>query len=102
MNSNFKFLNIQFTPKTFIYADPPYRSTLGVYNDGKRGFEGWTLAHEQQLCKFLDTANEHNAKFMLSYVVQVGEFTNTDIIDWTNKNKYRTYYMRTSYGNNQL
>lgn len=39
---------------------------------------------------------------MLSYVVQVGEFTNTDIIDWTNKNKYRTYYMRTSYGNNQL
>ena len=72
MNSNFDVLDIQFTPHTFIYADPPYRSTLGVYNDGKRGFEGWTLEHERQLCKFLDAANEHDAKFMLSYVVKVG------------------------------
>ena len=88
MNSNFDVLDIQFTPHTFIYADPPYRSTLGVYNDGKRGFEGWTLDHERQLCKFLDAANEHDAKFMLSYVVKVGEFTNTEIIEWTNKNKY--------------
>lgn len=88
MNSNFGVLDIQFTPHTFIYADPPYRSTLGVYNDGKRGFEGWTLDHERQLCKFLDAANEHDAKFMLSYVVKVGEFTNTEIIEWTNKNKY--------------
>ena len=88
MNSNFDVLDIQFTPHTFIYADPPYRSTLGVYNDGKRGFEGWTLEHERQLCKFLDAANEHDAKFMLSYVVKVGEFTNTEIIEWTNKNKY--------------
>lgn len=56
--------------------------------DGKRGFEGWTLEHERQLCKFLDAANEHDAKFMLSYVVKVGEFTNTEIIEWTNKNKY--------------
>lgn len=98
MNSNFEFLDIQFTPQTFIYADPPYRSTLGVYNDGKRGFEGWTLTHEQQLCKFLDTANKHEAKFMLSYVIKVGEFTNTEIIEWTNKNKYNIVDVTTTQG----
>lgn len=26
----------------FIYADPPYLLTCGSYNDGKRGFRGWT------------------------------------------------------------
>lgn len=98
MNSNFEFLDIQLTPQTFIYADPPYRSTLGVYNDGKRGFEGWTLAHERKLCKFLDTVNEHEAKFMLSYVVEVGEFTNTEIIEWTNKNKYHMVDVATTQG----
>ena len=98
MNSNFEFLDIQLTPQTFIYADPPYRSTLGVYNDGKRGFEGWTLAHERKLCKFLDTVNEHKAKFMLSYVVEVGEFTNTEIIEWTNKNKYHMVDVATTQG----
>ena len=25
---------------------------------------------------------------MLSYAVKVGEFTNTEIIEWTNKNNY--------------
>lgn len=98
MNSNFEFLDIQLTPQTFIYADPPYRSTLGVYNDGKRGFEGWTLAHERKLCKFLDTVNKHEAKFMLSYVVEVGEFTNTEIIEWTNKNKYHMVDVATTQG----
>ena len=98
MNSNFEFLDIQLTPQTFIYADPPYRSTLGVYNDGKRGFEGWTLAHERKLCKFLDTVNKHEAKFMLSYVVKVGEFTNTEIIEWTNKNKYHMVDVVTTQG----
>lgn len=98
MNSSFKNLDIQFTPNMFIYADPPYRSTLGVYNDGKRGFEGWTLEHEQQLCEFLDIANKHESKFMLSYVVRVGDFTNNEIIEWTNKNKYHMVNVVTPQG----
>ena len=97
-NLNFEALDIEFTPQTFIYADPPYRSTLGVYNDGKRGFEGWTLFHEQKLCKFLDTANERKAKFMLSYVVKVGEFINTEIIEWVSKNNYHMIDVVTTQG----
>lgn len=88
LNTSFEHLNIHLTPQTFIYADPPYRSTLGVYNDGKRGFEGWTIEHEKKLCCFLDKINQHNARFMLSYVIRVGDFTNREIIEWSHLNKY--------------
>ncbi|MDY5306350.1 DNA adenine methylase, partial [Fusobacterium gastrosuis] len=43
-NLNFKNLNFsQITTSDFVYCDPPYRSSVGSYNDGKRGFEGWTV-----------------------------------------------------------
>ncbi|MCH5312516.1 MAG: DNA adenine methylase [Prevotella sp.] len=74
---------------TFVYADPPYRSTLGVYNDGKRGFEGWTIEHEQHLCRFLDQISLLGAQFMLSYVLQVEGFYNNDITNWAERNRYR-------------
>lgn len=93
---NIDYLNVCFerlieyvTPDTFIYADPPYRSTLGVYNDGKRGFEGWTIEHEQHLCQFLDHIHLHGTRFMLSYVLQVDGFYNADIANWAGRNNYR-------------
>lgn len=93
---NVEYLNVGFerlieyvTPDTFTYADPPYRSTLGVYNDGKRGFEGWTIEHEQRLCQFLDEISLFGAKFMLSYVLQVDGFYNADVANWAERNDYR-------------
>ncbi|MBO7589710.1 MAG: DNA adenine methylase [Bacteroidaceae bacterium] len=95
-SKNIEYLNVSFerltnhiNPDTFVYADPPYRSTLGVYNDGKRGFEGWTIEHEQRLCLFLDWINQHEAKFMLSYVLQVEDFYNEDVANWATRNNYR-------------
>ena len=88
-NVCFEKLTAYVTPDTFVYADPPYRSTLGVYNDGKRGFEGWTIKHECHLCQFLDQISLLGAKFMLSYVLQVEEFYNTDIANWAERNHYR-------------
>lgn len=88
-NASFERLADQIGRDSFIYADPPYRSTLGVYNDGKRGFEGWTLEHEQRLCQFLDQAAQIGARFMLSYVLQVEEFYNADVADWAERNHYR-------------
>ncbi|MBR6629938.1 MAG: DNA adenine methylase [Bacteroidaceae bacterium] len=92
---NVEYSNVSFdefadriTSETFIYADPPYRSTLGVYNDGKRGFEGWTKEHELRLCTFLDLANQVGAKFMLSYVLQVDEFYNYEMANWVEINHY--------------
>lgn len=71
-----------------VYADPPYRSTLGVYNDGKRGFEGWTIKHEQNLCLFLDQIHERGSRFMLSYVLRVDDFFNNEVADWATSNHY--------------
>jgi adenine-specific DNA-methyltransferase len=78
----------RINPDTFVYADPPYRATLGVYNDGKRGFEGWTLEHELKMCNFLDAVTERGSKFMLSYVLQIGDFYNKEIADWANHQHY--------------
>lgn len=88
-NASFERLADQIGRDSFIYADPPYRSTLGVYNDGKRGFEGWTLEHEQRLCRFLDQAARIGARFMLSYVLQVEGFYNANVADWAERNHYR-------------
>lgn len=88
LNVSFERLIDQITPDTFLYADPPYRSTLGVYNDGKRGFEGWTIEHEQRLCLFLDQIHQREAKFMLSYVLQVEDFYNADVANWVERNGY--------------
>jgi adenine-specific methyltransferase len=92
---NIKFQSISFSKlemfwgdKTFVYADPPYRSTLGVYNDGKRGFEGWTLEHERSLCTYLDSLHLNEIPFMLSYVIKVGDFYNQEIVQWATKNGY--------------
>ena len=94
-SKNIEYLNVPFerlidqiAPDTFVYADPPYRSTLGVYNDGKRGFEGWTIEHERRLCMFLDQINQRQAKFMLSYVLQVEDFYNADVASWSERNGY--------------
>ncbi len=88
-NVSFERLADHIDRDSFIYADPPYRSTLGVYNDGKRGFEGWTTEHEQRLCQFLDQATRMGARFMLSYVLQVEDFYNADVADWAERNHYQ-------------
>lgn len=87
-NVSFYQLIDDITPDTFVYADPPYRSTLGVYNDGKRGFEGWTINHERDLCGFLDLVSERGSLFMLSYVLQVNDFFNEEVSIWATERNY--------------
>lgn len=98
LNVSFERLIDQITPDTFVYADPPYRSTLGVYNDGKRGFEGWTIEHEQRLCLFLDQIHQREAKFMLSYVIQVEDFYNADVANWVERNGYHVIDIKVPQG----
>ena len=103
---NIEYLNVSFenlsdliTPDTFFYADPPYRSTLGVYNDGKRGFEGWTIEHEQRLCAFLDQIHQSGSKFMLSYVLRTENgFCNDDVAEWANRNGYNVIDVEATQG----
>jgi adenine-specific DNA-methyltransferase len=97
-NKSFEKLLNDITPTTFIYADPPYRSTLGVYNDGKRGFEGWTIEHEQKLCNILSQADCIGARFMLSYVIEVEGFHNYDIEQWANDHNFNIIHIEEKQG----
>ncbi|EGP5036516.1 Dam family site-specific DNA-(adenine-N6)-methyltransferase [Enterococcus faecium] len=92
--------NIEFTSRsfedylddidsnTFVYMDPPYMLTNGSYNDGKRGFDGWTIEHEQKLMDFADELNRRGVKFMISYVLEHQGEINERMNEWL---KYRLY-----------
>lgn len=75
--------------QVFVYADPPYLSTTGVYNDGKRGFKGWSIEDEKNLCKLLDSFSERGSKFMLSYIIDNEGFYNANIVNWANSHSYK-------------
>lgn len=89
--SNFSFeeLNEIIENDTVYYFDPPYRETTATYNDGKRGFEGWTIEHERNLCSLIDSLTENHVKCVFSYVLKVDSFYNHDIENWANKKEYR-------------
>ena len=65
-NFNLNFLDYN----DFVYCDLPYFITTGSYNDGKRGFKGWTEKEEIQLLKKLDDLNKRKIKFAVSNVLE--------------------------------
>jgi len=73
----------------FVYIDPPYLITLGSYNDGKRGFNGWNIKEEQRLLDFLDKLHKKNIKFMLSNVLTHKGKTNEILKHWIEKNNFK-------------
>ncbi len=104
--------NIEFTARSFenfdygklqaddfIYADPPYLLTCGSYNDGKRGFKGWTSADDARLFSILDELNEKNVRFALSNVTEHKGQTNDMLIKWAKKNNYRLHDVTVDYNN---
>ena len=72
----------------FVYIDPPYLITLGSYNDGKRGFNGWNEKEEKRLLDFLEKLNGRDIKFMLSNVIYHKDKTNTILKEWIKKNNF--------------
>jgi len=77
----------------FIYLDPPYRLTLGSYNDGKRGFKGWSLEAEKELLSFVDNLHKNESQFMMSYVLEHGGNYNYELKNWIDENDYRVIYI---------
>ena len=89
---NFDFSD--FDENDLIYFDPPYYNSVGNYNDGKRGFEGWTAEHEKKLYELLDTLDKQGTKWALSNNLKYNnEFLNV----W--KNKYNIHYLSRDYLN---
>lgn len=69
------------------YFDPPYLLTVGSYNDGKRGFKGWTEGHQKQLFNVLGDSLR-NEKWVLSYVANHRGKDNKSFIDWVEEEKF--------------
>ncbi|AQQ70387.1 Modification methylase FokI [Limihaloglobus sulfuriphilus] len=76
----------QITEDDFVYCDPPYLITTGTYNDGRRGFGGWSDTDEYQLLAVLDNLHKKSVRFALSNVLlHKGKF-NYILNDWLDKN----------------
>lgn len=87
------FVNVKeyIDSNTFVYCDPPYLVTLGSYNDGKRGFEGWTSEHELKLYRFLDELDNRGVKFMLSNVLSHRGRENVILQQWLESRDYHVF-----------
>lgn len=83
----------------FIYADPPYLLTCGSYNDGKRGFRGWTENDDYNLLQILTELSDRGVNFALSNVIEHKGLTNDTIIDWAAENDYTIHGINFNYDN---
>lgn len=85
ISKNFDELDIE--KGVFYYCDPPYLITLGSYNDGKRGFDGWGEKEEKRLYEWLDLVHKKKAFFVLSNVIEFKGKENIFLKAWLKKNK---------------
>ncbi len=84
----------------FVYCDPPYLITTGTYNDGKRGFKGWTEKEELKLLETLDKLDKQKIKFALSNVLEHKGKSNSILKEWLlNNPKYKVNYIDYNYSN---
>jgi len=96
--TNFDFS--QFDSNDFVYCDPPYLITTGTYNDGNRGFKGWTEREEKQLLRKLDDLDKQNIKFALSNVLEHKGKSNNILKYWVASNpNYKVNFIDFNYSN---
>lgn len=91
----------KISKKAFIYMDPPYMLTTGSYNDGKRGFLGWTKELEKEFLATADEFDKNNHKFMISYVLQHKGKINHEVKQWIKNKGYRLINLNPKHGINR-
>lgn len=100
--SSLDFREIDFSSadeNDFVYLDPPYLITCGNYNDGKRGFKGWSKQDDLDLMNLCDKLNNQGVKFGMSNVIEHKGLLNQELIDWCKKNNYLMIYINNNYNN---
>src|SRR5690606_31993085 len=101
--TNTCFSSFDFTfldDNDFVYCDPPYLITTGTYNDGKRGFKGWTEKEEKELLNLLDNLDSNNIKFALSNVLEHKGKSNDILKSWISCNPdYKINFIDFHYSN---
>ena len=93
------FEDIDYTgygEKDLLYFDPPYYNSVGRYNDGKRGFEGWTKEHEIKLLELLTNLNKQGTRFALSNNLK---YDNPYLKEWLDRNSFNIHYITGGYVN---
>src|SRR5699024_8766089 len=71
LNNDFRKIKInKLKNNDFVYLDPPYSLSCGVYQDGKRGFNGWNKKDDLDLFDLIDNLNQKNIKFALSNLIE--------------------------------
>ena len=97
----FNDFNLSFlSDGDFVYCDPPYLITTGTYNDGKRGFTGWTTKEETILLNQLDKLHKRGMKFALSNVLKHKGKSNDILEKWVDENSdYQVNYINCHYAN---
>ena len=88
-SKDFTDLDKIINKETFVYCDPPYLITLGSYNDGKRGFNGWSADEEKRLLNYLLRLHKKGIKFMLSNVIEHNGKINNILINWVKENNFK-------------
>lgn len=83
----------------FVYCDPPYLLTCGSYNDGKRGFKGWTREDEVRLLLLLDKLSDKGIKFALSNVIEHKGLRHETLLRWIDARKYTVHGIKFNYDN---
>lgn len=95
--SHYDFSNLN--GNDYVYCDPPYLITTGTYNDGKRGFTGWSENEEQQLLEILSSLNNQGVKFGLSNVLTHKGNRNHLLANWIEKNNLVVTHLNKDYSN---
>lgn len=92
-SKNFMFSSVDFrsfdfsilSAGDFVYCDPPYSISTASYNDGKRGFNGWSDKDDIDLFQLLDSLNDKGILFSLSNVTEHKGMKNDNLIRWAQK-----------------
>ncbi len=90
--TNLDYINIDYSAynkNTVFYFDPPYYITSASYNDGKRGFKGWSADEETELLDILLSIDRMGYKFVLSNVIKHRDRTNFILLDWIKEHNFR-------------
>ena len=82
----------------FAYLDPPYMLTCGSYNDGKRGFGGWTRAHEKALFAYMDALDARGVMFLFSYIEGSDQGENENLAQWLSRRRYKVVRVDSAQG----
>jgi len=102
-NGDFAFCNKNFVDfdfsdlnhDDFVYCDCPYSIGNGVYQDGKRGFNGWSKDDDKKLFDILDSLDDKGVKFAMSNVFENKGLTNDELIKWSKR--YKVFHFDMNY-----